>query len=105
MHTVAQVPRELALGPVQRPSAGSQNLEFLSFVEDVLPERLAVDVALSQHLFHEGVELVARFRVARCLGPLRHDFGWQAQRREGQQQRGRGEKRCHGASGGRLADL
>ena len=93
VHTVAHVPRELALGPVQRPSAGSQNLEFLSFVEDVLVERLAVDVALSQHLLHEGVELVARFRVgrlswARCA----MTFGWQEQRREGQQQRGtRGE--------------
>ncbi len=58
VETVADIPRELALLPIHRHPGRTQDLELLAFVEHVLLERLAVDLAALQDFLHERIELV-----------------------------------------------
>ena len=50
--------------------AGPEHLEGLDFVEHVVAERPAIDVAPLQRLRHEGVEIVGRFGGAVASVPM-----------------------------------
>src|SRR4029453_7641760 len=58
VEAIANVPGVVAFLAVDRHPRRTEHLDLFGFVEHVLLERLAIDVAPLQHLFHEGVELV-----------------------------------------------
>src|SRR4029079_2231904 len=71
VHALSLVPGVIALGAIERPLTGTEDVKRLRFVEHVLIEHLAIDVAPREHFFHERVEVALRrgFRLTRrCFG-------------------------------------
>jgi hypothetical protein len=70
VQAVADVPREVPLLAIERHPAGPEHFEPFFLVEDVLLERLPIEVAPLENLRHEGVELVRRRGRRLCGGLL-----------------------------------
>src|SRR5262245_16868051 len=58
VHPVPHVPGVVAPGAIERRPAGAEDFEGFGLVQDVLVERLAVDLPAGQDLLHEDVQLV-----------------------------------------------
>ena len=101
VETIADIPRVLPLLPIHRHPGRTQHFELLAFIEHVLLERLAVDLAALQDFLHERIELVGDWR-GRSRGRFRRRLlrgyaGGQPQKAEQPERNNRGGRRTgHG---------